>query len=109
MLRPPEGSQVLWLLPAHSLRLEWFSDGRDRVARSVAQNGTPLIGPSLVDPGQGRRFHFETEEVPSSFRLVIDSLRTFDGTQSGPWVYNMERRKRVRWNPVSVWREWRCD
>ncbi len=109
MLRPPEGSEVLQVLPAGGVRLEWFGDGRDRVAESVAGNGTPLTGPSLIDPGEGRRFYFENRDLPSNFRLVVDELRTLDGTEGGPWVYNMERRKRIRWNPVSVWREWRCE
>ncbi|MFQ5457649.1 MAG: hypothetical protein ACE5FC_04240 [Myxococcota bacterium] len=108
-IRPPAGDRVLWVAPAGAVQLEWPHAGEDHVAEARGPRGKPLVSPQFLDPGAGTRFFFRVHDLPSRFNLIINDLRTLDGTAAGPWVYNMKPRTRIRWNPVSVWREWMCD
>ena len=106
---PPEASMVLWTVPADSVKIEWSYEGADHVAIARGPGGAPLGAPELLDPAEGTRLYFRRDDLPGRFNLVINDLKMLDGTSKGPWVYNMRMRTRVRWNPVSVWRDWTCD
>lgn len=108
-LLPPEASTALWAVPADSVKIAWSNEGGDRVAVARGPGGALLLAPELLDPAEGTRLYFRRDDLPDRFNLVINDLRLLDGTSSGPWVYNMRLRTRVRWNPVRVWRDWKCD
>ena len=106
---PPAASTVLWTVPADSVNIEWSHEGADRVAVARGPGGAPLLAPELLDPAEGTRLYFRRDDLPDRFNLVVNDLKMLDGTSSGPWVYNMRLRTRIRWNPVRVWRDWKCD
>ncbi len=108
-LLPPAGSGLLWVLPDEGVWLRSSGDGEARKVAAVGSKGEPLSRPQMLDPAAGCRIHFDISEVPDRFELVVAGLWSLDGTETGRWVYKMERTRRVRWNPVGVWRDWVCD
>jgi hypothetical protein len=108
-LLPPSRSGLLWVLPGEGVWLRWSEDGETRKIAAAGPGGEPLSRPQLLDPVAGDRIHFDLSGVPDRFEFVVAGLWSLDGTETGRWVYKMERTRRVRWNPVAVWREWNCD
>jgi hypothetical protein len=108
-LLPPAGSGLLWVLPDEGAWLRSSGDGEAGKIAAVGAGGEPLSQPQLLDPAAGYRIHFDISKVPDRFELVVAGLWSLDGTETGRWVYKMERTRRVRWNPVGVWRDWVCD
>jgi hypothetical protein len=108
-LLPPAGTGLLWVLPEEGAWLRSSGDGEARKVAAVGAEGEPLSRPQLLDPVAGCRIYFDVSELPDRFELVVAGLWSLDGTETGRWVYKMERTRRVRWNPVDVWRDWVCD
>jgi len=106
---PPEDSDAIWALRADEIRVRWWESGGKRTQPPAGREGQPLLRPVLLDPVRGTKlWFFKGVHVPADFDLEIDALHSTGGKRIARAVYKMNRRSRVRWNPVGVFRDRTC-
>jgi hypothetical protein len=106
---PPDGSDGIWALRGDEVRVRWWENGGEQTLAPAGQRGGSLARPVLLDPARGTKlWFFGGKDVPGEFDLEIDAVHATDGRKIEKAVYKLDRRSRVRWNPVGVFRDWTC-
>jgi len=108
-LLPPEGGDGIWAVRGDEIRVRWWEAGGETTQAPAGRKGQDLARPVILDPARGTKlWFFSGRDIPGEFDLEIDAVHATDGMQIEKAVYKMDRRTRVRWNPVGVFRDWSC-
>ncbi len=108
-LLPPEGSDGIWAVRADEIRARWWESGGETTQVPAGHRDQELTRPMILDPVRGTKlWFFAGKGIPGEFDLEIDAVHATDGKTIEKAVYKMDRRGRVRWNPVGVFRDWTC-